>query len=346
MPEVIKADIGKVYRVNQMSYVPFGVLAEYKEEEFDNVEMYKDEDGKVSSRIRKTRYLTLINDHGKTAKKSSIYSSYGTSLDKVKQAVGSEIILITSYKDQSRANQWFSDIIPNRLYVATMYDDDGNTAKNEDGSTHYVHHDLLLTPEIVDSNRKGIAHTVRDLILQPRIETQQTAYWSARRAKYDFGDAEELLAIMKEEQANLKPAQKNKLKKANEDVKKHVQKWIDADKPLVLKIDDHFRQHLAMRYGKDTWGIGKIEIAVSMHADSNFVVGDVMLPNQEPFECIVGVMGDKGTWIATTPRPIKKTVMWYRVEEHKRKMDKNQKKPKQFWFDVYDYVSTKMSEVV
>ena len=341
MSEHIKHTIGTVTKVHGLNYIPFGKLVDFYEEGLDKLKWT--EEGVKTVRVRK--YLVLVNEQGDLAKKSSIYSSYGTSLDKVKQYLEQEIILITSDAGKRGSTVWYSDLIDNKVYSAKMYDDDGNIIKNDSGQAELVHHDLLCCPRLQDAERPNLEKTVHELIREARIQLQQNTYWVARRAKYDFGDAEKLLAIQTEEQENIKPADRKKLDKAAADVKEAVETWVEADKPRVFKIDNHFRQHMAMRYGVDVFEIGKIEVDVSMYADSNYIVGNIFLPNKEPFECIMGVMADKGTWIATTVRPIKHTKTWYRLEKHKRKNEKNQKQSKQFWFDVYQHVSEQIEEL-
>ena len=111
----------KISRANGMSYVRFGKLKSF-DAEGDRV--------------------TITNEEGDIRIKMKIYSSWTTTVDKLKDMIGQDIITSTSIPMPASANYVFSDVFVNRKYFVNLYDADG---KKEKRLTSDLIHCLLYT---------------------------------------------------------------------------------------------------------------------------------------------------------------------------------------------------------
>jgi hypothetical protein len=266
-----------LHRAFGMSYVRFGVLKDFSTD---------------GDRI------TIVNEDGENRIKSKLYSSWTTTVDKLKDMIGQDIITCTSASEIGKANYVFSDVFVNRKYSIKVYNDDGSFKGS--GTT-----DLLSMPRINDKDRPWISKTTHELLLQARIDTQQEAYWASRQAKFQFGDVEEQNRILMEEASNLSKKDKEALGRWEQEVKAAVPRWIEDDKMRPFRIIGdrgasgqsltHFDKEMAMRYRIDTTRMIRLNVAVKQHVSGNFILGDIVDP--------------LGTGIMSLPRPCILAVM-------------------------------------
>jgi len=317
-----------LYRAFGKSYVRFGVLKDFSTD---------------GDRV------TIVNEDNETRIKSKLYSSWTTTVDKLQDMIGEDIITCTSASEIGKANYVFSDVFVNRKYRVNLYDENDEYEKQ-------VITDLLQMPKIRDKDRPGIKKTAHELILQARIDTQHEAYWAKRQAKYRFGDVEEQNQILMEEAANISNKDKEALGRWEDEVKAAVPRWLQEDKMRSFRIIGdrgptgqsltHFDKEMAMRYRLDTTRMTRLEVAVKQHISGNYILGDIVDPLGKgimslPRPCILAVikLHKENAWQVKTVRPIHKTKTWYRLERHFLGDNKDAKKPLDFWFDIYDRVS-------
>jgi len=320
-----------LYRAFGMSYVRFGVLKDFSTD---------------GDRI------TIVNEDNETRIKSKLYASWTTTVDKLKDMIGKDIITCTSASEIGYANYVFSDVFLNRKYNVRVFDEEGGVQRN-------ITTDLLQMPKVNDKDRPGIQQTVSELIIKARIDTQQEAYWAKREAQYRFGDIEEQNQILMEEAANISKKDKEALGRWEEEVKAAVPRWLKEDKMRTFRIVGdrgpkgqsltHFDKEIAMRYRIDTTRMTRLEVAVKGYVNGNYIVGDIVDPQGEgimslPRSCILAVvkLHKENAWQVKTVRPFHRSKTWYRLERHFLGDNKDAKQPIDFWFDIYDKVQGEM----
>ena len=109
--------------------------------------------------------------------------------------------------------------IVDETFTGNIYDEDGEKVKS-------IAHSLLQVPKIEDKKREGIQHTVRELLVHARIQTQQQVYWAKRRMAWDYADVEETNQLLQEENALLSKKDKDDLANQAQLVKEALPQWL------------------------------------------------------------------------------------------------------------------------